>query len=71
MPSNIQHRIEDVNKTSYSALLRIKNEKAIVCMGDGGKSEIWEDMNATEASDIALDIADKLKSAKQKLKEGR
>lgn len=71
MPSNIQHRIEDVNKTSYSALLRLKNEKSIVCMGDGGKSEIWEDMNVKEASDMALDIADKLKSAKQKLKEGR
>lgn len=71
MPSNIQHRIEDVNKTSHSTLLRLKNEKAIVCMGDGGKLEIGANMNATGASEISQDIANKLKVAKDKLKEGR
>lgn len=68
MPSDIQHRIEDVNKTSYSALLRIKNEKAIVCMGDSEKSEIGHNTDSTEASEMSGDIAKKLENMKSGLR---
>ena len=69
MPSNIQHRIEDVNKTSYSALLRLKNKKAIVCMGDGEKSEIGHNTDSTEASEMSGDIAKKLENVKSGLRK--
>lgn len=69
MPSNIQHRIEDVNKTSYSALLRLKNEKVIVCMGDGEKSKIGHNTDSTEASEMSGDIAKKLENVKSGLRK--
>lgn len=68
MPSNIQHRIEDVNKTSYSAQLQAENQKAIVCMVDGRKLEIGHNTNPTEASEISDDIAKKLESVKSGLR---
>ena len=68
MPSNIQHRIEDVNKTSYSALLRLKNEKVINCAHDGGKLKIEHNMDATEVSEISDDISKKLESVKSELR---
>lgn len=68
MPSNIQHRIEDVNKTSYSAQLQAENQKAIVCMVDGRKLEIGHNMDATEASEISDDIAKKLENVKSGLR---
>lgn len=68
MPSNIQHRIEDVNKTSYSAQLQAENQKAIVCMVDGRKLEIGHNMDATEASEISDDIAKKLGNVKSGLR---
>lgn len=68
MPSNIQHRIEDVNKTSYSAQLQAENQKAIVCMVDGRKLEIGHNMDATEASEISGDIAKKLENVKSGLR---
>lgn len=69
MPSNIQHRIEDVNKTSYSAQLQAENQKAIVCMVDGRKLEIGHNMDATEASEISDDIAKKLENVKSGLRK--
>lgn len=69
MPSNIQHRIEDVNKTSYSALLHLKNEKVIVCMGDGEKSKIGHNTDSTEASEMSGDIAKKLENVKSGLRK--
>lgn len=69
MPSNIQHRIEDVNKTSYSALLRLKNEKVIVCMGDGEKSKIGHNTDSTEVSEMSGDIAKKLENVKSGLRK--
>ena len=69
MPSNIQHRIEDVNKTSYSALLRLKNKKAIVYMGDGEKSKIGHNTDSTEASEMSGDIAKKLENVKSGLRK--
>lgn len=69
MPSNIQHRIEDVNKTSYSALLRLKNEKFIVYMGDGEKSKIGHNTDSTEASEMSGDIAKKLENVKSGLRK--
>lgn len=68
MPSNIQHRIEDVNKTSYSSLLRLENEKVINCAHDGGKLKIEHNMDATEASEISDDISKKLESVKSELR---
>lgn len=69
MPSNIQHRIEDVNKTSYSALLRLKNEKTIVCMDDGRKSKTGHNTDTTEASEMSCDIAEKLENVKSGLRK--
>ena len=68
MPSNIQHRIEDVNKTSYLALLRLKNEKVINCTHDGGKLKIEHNMDATDVSEISDDISKKLESVKSELR---
>lgn len=68
MPSNIQHRIEDVNKTSYSALLRLKNEKTIVCVGGSKKSKTWHNTDATEISEMSGDIAKKLENVKSRLR---
>lgn len=68
MPSNIQYRIEDVNKTSYSAQLQAENQKVIVCMVDGRKLEIGHNTNPTEASEISDDIAKKLESVKSGLR---
>lgn len=68
MPSNIQHRIEDVNKTSYSAQLQAENQKAIVCMVDSKKLEIGHNMDATEVSEMSGDIAKKLENVKSGLR---
>lgn len=69
MPSNIQHRIEDVNKTSYSAQLQAENQKAIVCMVDGRKLEIRHNTDTTEASEMSGDIAKKLENVKSGLRK--
>jgi hypothetical protein len=68
MPSNIQHRIEDVNKTSYSAQLQAENQKVIVCMVDGRKLEIGHNTDATDVSEMSGDIAKKLKNVKSGLR---
>mgnify|MGYP002766146083 FL=1 len=68
MPSDIQHRIEDVNKTLYSAQLRLENQKAITCMVDGRKLEIGHNTDATEASEMSGDIAKKLENVKSGLR---
>ena len=68
MPSDIQHRIDDVNKTSYSALLQLKNQKAINCACDDRKLKIEHNMDATEASEISDSIAKKLENVKSGLR---
>lgn len=68
MPSDIQHRIDDVNKTSYSAQLRLENQKAITCMVDGRKLEIGHNTDTTEASEISDSIAKKLENVKSGLR---